>query len=429
MNIRRRSMTNALAAACFGLAASAFIAPASAQAPVDQQGRAQYDKILASTSARGAVTGVPPIVRIVSPLADTTLAVGASRPGAGSLNGSGFVVNLEVVTRDTKLIQLREATLAPPVFGIRNVPQLNLGIVNPDAPRMFVFFDVPLLDPNGGTFPAFHNFASAFNVAGTDDTPGPGVTAWLGWHVLESFPAGVKEATLTVAFTDDAGRTGFDQIKLKIDGGRVSGQSLTPPPETYAGASGAEDGPEVSLIAPRVPTSIAVGPTGSTLTANNGSLFFIHLSAVDRSGAGIALSETGLTTAGAPLNPAIPTGLIFDPIGIPNGANRGGPNRNFPGLNVTFDVPLRQPSGNIVPAGTNLAPLFDIAGSEVDTTGAVRVTSDWVVGGSLVVPPGKKSVTIDAAVTDNAGRTGRTRHVVTVSPTTSGQDLTAAPRL
>lgn len=298
-------------------------------------------------------------------------------------------------------------------------------------PRFFVFFGTPLLDPAGGTFPAFHNFASAFNVAGTDDTPGPGITSWLGWHVLESFPANVRETTLTVVFLDDAGRVGFDQVKLKVDRGRVSGQALTPFPETFKGASGATDdgtGPEVSLIAPRVPTSIAIGPNAG-LTPNNGSLFFIHLSAVDRSGAGIAVSENGRTGAGGVLNPQFPIGLIFDPAVIPNATNPGGPNRNFPGLTVTFDVPLRQPNGNVVPAGANLAGLFDVAGSEIDAKGKVRVTSDWVIGGSLVVPPGKQTVTIDASVTDNAGRTGSTRSIVGVSDFVSGQDMTANPTL
>jgi len=71
-------------------------------------------------------------------------------------------------------------------------------------------------------------------------------------------------------------------------------------------------------------------------------------------------------------NSNIPTGLIFDPTVIPS----GGPNRNFPGMIVTFDVPLRQPNGNIVPAGKNLAGLFDVADSEIDASGAVRTTAD-----------------------------------------------------
>src|SRR5262249_31132304 len=162
----------------------------------------------------------------------------------------------------------------------------------------------------------------------------------------------------------------------------------TPSPETFVGPAGVDDdgmGPEVSMIAPRVPTSIAIGPTDGSLNATNGSLFFIQVSALDRKHDGIAVSENGLTSAGAPVNAAIPAGLIFDPSVIPSAGHPGGPNRNFPGLTVTFDVPLRQPNGNIVPAGANLAGLFDVAGSEVDESGAIRTTADWVVGGSLVL--------------------------------------------
>ena len=102
-----------------------------------------------------------------------------------------------------------------------------------------------------------------------------------------------------------------------------------------------------------------------------------------------------------------------------------GPNRNYPGLTLTFDVPLRQPSGNVVPAGVNLAPLFDVAGSEIDAaSGAVRTTADWVVGGSLQMPQGQKTVTITASVTDNLGHKSTTKNVVAVSDVVSGQDLT-----
>jgi hypothetical protein len=64
----------------------------------------------------------------------------------------------------------RGTTLAPPVFGIRHVPELEAGKNNPDFPGLFVFFDTPLITPDGTVFPKFHNFASAFNVLGTDDT-------------------------------------------------------------------------------------------------------------------------------------------------------------------------------------------------------------------------------------------------------------------
>ena len=88
---------------------------------------------------------------------------------------------------------------------------------------------------------------------------------------------------------------------------------------------------------------------------------------------------------------------------------------------------LRQPNGNIVPAGTNLAPLFDVAGNEVDASGAIRTSTNWVVGGSLVLPEGKNSVTIVAKVSDNAGHTGSTKSILSISPIVSGQSLTPNP--
>lgn len=394
---------------------------ANATPSFPERGKALYDRLLAESNSQ-LRSGLAPIVRIVSPLADSKIAPGAASTSNKSFKGSGFVLNVEVVTRDRTSLDLKEATLAPPVFGIRNVDALNAGAPNPDVPGFYVFFDQPLVTPDGAILPAFNNFAAAFNVAGTDDTPGKGVTAWLGWHVLESVLASTQNVNLTVFFVDREGRIARDEIELNVDRSRPSGQDLTPDAETFRQIASAIDngGPEVSLIAPRVPTAIAVGPTDSSLNPTNGSLFFIHLSAVDRAGSGIALSETGQLADGNPRNPNIPTGLIFDPSVIPS----RGPNRNFPGMIVTFDVPLRQPNGNIVPAGANLAGLFDVAGSEIDASGAVRTTADWVIGGSLVVPAGKRSVTINASVTDNAGRTGATKAIVSVSGATSGQDLT-----
>ena len=428
------------------LGASALAGKAAAQQPDDGKDQApqfqsglgeaqsadhnasRYNNRIRITRDRGVVGDLAPIVRIVSPLADASVALGDSRIGNGSPNGAGFVLNLEVVTRGNVPLALREATLAPPVFGIRHVDLLGKGLPNIDAPGLHVFFDTDLITPDGQVLPKFQDFASAFNVAGTDDTPGMGITSWLGWHVLESLPPDVNDFTITAAFVDEAGRIGMDRIRLKVDNTRTSGQALTPAPDTYTGMGSADatGGPEVTMIAPRVPTSIAIGPKDNSLNANNGALFFIQVTALDRSGAGIAVSETGIRAD----NPNVtPFGIIFDPTRIANATagTTAGPNRNYPGLSLTFDVPLRQPNGNVVPAGMNLAPLFDVVGSEVDKDGSIRVTADWVVGGSLMVPDGKKTVTITAQVTDNVGRTGTARNVVGISQTVSGQTLTSAP--
>jgi hypothetical protein len=387
-----------------------------------------YTNVMRITPNDGVKGDLAPVVRIVSPLADSRVAPGESVIGGGSPNGAGFALNLEVVTRDGVPVRLREATLAPPVFGIRHVDSLNAGALNPDVPGLYVFFDCDLITPEGKVLPKFNNFASAFNVAGTDDTPGEGVTTWLGWHVLETVPANVDEFTLTAALVDDSGRIGMDRIKLRVDHTRRSGQALTPAPITLVtGDEGAPDAPQVTMIAPRVPTSVAIGPQDNTLNANNGALFFIQVSAVAQGNAEIAVSETGIREGFT--NP-LPVGLIFDPTRIPNPVlgTVAGFNRNFPGLELTFSVPLRQGNGNVVPAGVNLAPLFDVVGSEIDAAGRVRVTADWVVGASLLLPQGQKTVTIIAKVTDTLGRTGVTRNVLTVSQSQNGQILTPNPQ-
>ena len=247
-----------------GIAGLALL-PASAPAQVGQNDYEDtrtprtdpinYSSVISVTPRQGVKGDLPPIVRIVSPLADSRVAPGEAKLGVKSPNGSGFVVNLEIVTRDRTPIRLREATLPPP--GIRHVDQLNLGQPNPDAPGLYLFFDCDLITPDGTILPKFNNFASAFNIAGTDDTPGDGVTAWFGWHVLESVPDNVDEFTLTAAFVDEGGRIGMDQIKLKVDRSRRSGQALTPAPGgPLTGNENLPNAPEVSMIAPRVPTAI-----------------------------------------------------------------------------------------------------------------------------------------------------------------------------
>jgi hypothetical protein len=225
----------------------------------------------------------------------------------------------------------------------------------------------------------------------------------------------VKRVTITAEVRDALGRVGRDEVTVKVDRkAQEAGQALTPAPAPVAG-DGVDDadGPEVELIGPRDPSRVAVG------TPAAGSLVFFQVDALDRSGAGIGVSETGGAAADQPI------GLIRDGAQI----RVAGPNRNVPGFAFTFDVPLRQPNGNVVPAGQNLAPLFDVAGSVRDRRGgkAVRTTLDWVVGGALVMPAGKTTVTVTARVTDAAGRTGSAARVFGVSSAADGQQLTPAP--
>ena len=378
----------------------------------------QYKDIIKITNNKGAVGSLAPQVRFTSPLTGGLVARGDGLIGAGSTNGTGFVITLEVFTRDKIGVKINEATQTPAKPGIRHADLL--GQLNPEFPGLFVFIDKDLIKPDGGIIPKNTNLGTLFNIAGSDDTPGPGVTAWAGWHVLESFPLGTQDFTITAAVVDAAGRIGFDQIKVYVDPTLRSGNALTPDPSTFPGHGTVNaNGPNVEIIAPRVPTAIALGAQTGLPTATTSSLNFIQVNILDIAGTGIAVDEVGNTVTQPELGP----GSILDPTQLGRGDNR-----NFPGLKFTFDVPLQAPNGVFVPAGGNLAPVFNIVGSEVDPlTRAVRVVADWVVGGALILPTGKNFVTFTATVTDNRGNAGTAKRVFQVSNVLGGQLLTPAP--
>ncbi len=366
-------------------------------------------------------TSVPPVLNIVSPVEGATIMPGGrlGTPTALDYNGTGFAINLEIVTKDTVTSPTKES------LNIRNTA--NLGQPNVNLPGFTASLDVDLIKPDGGTIPKGTNLASLFNIAGTDDTPGPGVTTWVSWHVLESVAAGTSSMTLTTSVKDRAGRVATATRLLKVapgPGGVISGEALTPAPKPIIlGGADTPDGPTVTIVAPRTPTSISPGiQTAGVLPAppTSGALFFIEVSALDKSGNGINVAENG---AGGFGKSDADRGTIEDKT-----QSKLGVNRYAPGLNVTFDVPLLQPNGNVIPAGGNLAPVFNTAGSELDPSGFVRTTFGWTVGGTLQLPAGKTSVTIKAAVTDAAGKTGSATQVVQISPVQNGQLLTPAPR-
>lgn len=388
-----------------------------AQAEVDYS-KYVYKDVIRVINNGGVVGKLAPQMRITSPLNEARVARGVGLIGAGSNNGTGFALNLEIFMRDDVLVKLNEATQTPTDPGIRHDDLL--GQLNPEFPGLFVFIDKDLIKPDGTTIKKNTNLATLFNVGGTDDTPGPGVTAWVGWHVLESLPEGTEAFTITAAVVDTEGRIGFDKIDVKVDPTLSSGNALTPDPSTYPGDGAInENGPKVEIIAPRVPSAIAVGEQVALPTAETGSLNFIQVNILDLAAAGIAVDELGDTVTVPELGP----GSILDPtqLGI-------GPNRNFPGLHFSFDVALQAPSGVLVPAGGNLTPVFNVVGSEIDPlTGAVQVVADWVVGGSMILPPDRKFVTFTATVTDNQGNAGSATRRFRVSETLGGQMLTPAP--
>ena len=401
------------------LLASSLPAHASADdASITQTVSFQYNDIIRVINNKGAISNLGPQVRFTSPLNGALVARGDGLVGAGSTNGTGFAINLEVFTRSKIGVKINEATQTPSKPGIRHADLL--GQLNPEFPGLFVFIDKDLIKPDGGIIPKNTNLGTLFNIAGTDDTPGPGVTAWAGWHVLESFPVGTKDFTITAAVVDAAGRIGFDRIKVNLDPTLRSGNALTPDPSTFPGHGQVNtNGPNVEIIAPRVPTAIALGLQSGLPTEVNGSLNFIQVNILDIAGAGIAVDEVGDTVTRPELGP----GSILDPTQLGKGDNR-----NFPGLHFAFDVPLLAPTGVLVPAGGNLTPVFNIVGSEVDPlTRVVRVVADWVVGGSLILPPGKNFVTFTATVTDNRGNAGTAKRVFHVSNVLGGQLLTPAP--
>ena len=360
--------------------------------------------------ADGIETDAAPVLRIVSPAGGVSLARGEGLPGAGSFNGTGFSINLEMITHDRVGIAALEGT------NVRD-PSL-LGQSNPNLPTLKVTFDADLIKPDGTIIPAGTNLAPLFNIAGSDDTPGAGVTLWTGWHVLESFREETKSVTITASITDKSGRVATDVVTHRLLDGHLSGQGLTPnDPGVPGDGVDDRDGPEVTMIAPRSNSSIATGPqTGLPSPPANASLMFIQVSALDKSGAGIAINENGEGKADTA------RGTIAD--GSQIAAH--GPNRNYPGLFFTFDVPVQLANGTLIAPGQNLAPLFNIVGSEKAANG-VRSTAGWVVGGALVVPPGKTEVTAVARVTDNAGKSGSTTSTFGISTVVNGQELTPAP--
>ncbi|MGI8748860.1 MAG: hypothetical protein ACR2J4_11010, partial [Deinococcus sp.] len=61
-----------------------------------------------------------PIMRIVSPLGNALVSPGTGVQGTPTAlhTGAGFVINLEVVTRDDVKVKVREATVGPGSTGI-----------------------------------------------------------------------------------------------------------------------------------------------------------------------------------------------------------------------------------------------------------------------------------------------------------------------
>jgi hypothetical protein len=363
--------------------------------------------------------GLAPQVRITSPLDGAFIAPGNSRIGAGDPNGVGFAIVAEIHTRDNNHVSVDEDV------NIRNVKDL-FG-VNPQFPGLFVFIDEDLITPDGTIIPANTNLGPLFNIAGTDDTPGPGVTIWAGWHVLESInPRDGDSFNLTVAVVDDDGRVAFDRVKLNVaesvtDRFGTSGNGLTQNPGEPNRVSGGT-APIVEIIAPREPTAVTFGEAPP-----NGSLHYVQVNIIDKEG-DVVVDELGASDGlldPTSANLAAQFGRIDDPA-----AGVGNPNRNVPGFDFRFSVPSGAAGGN---ANVNVARVFNLAGSEVvlleDGTPAVRTVLNWVVAAPFVGSARDENfVTLTATVTDANGNRGvATRTVQLTDSATNGEELTPQP--
>ena len=364
--------------------------------------------------------GLVPQVRITSPLDGAFIAPGDSRIGSGDPNGAGFAIVAEIVARDNNVTVDEDVN-------IRNVE--NLFGVNPKFPGLSVFIDEDLITPDGTVIPANTNLGPLFNIAGTDDIPGTGVTTWAGWHVLESI--GLQEGdsfNLTVAVVDDRGRTAFDRVRLNVAGSMTdrfgtSGNGLTQNPDEPNRVFGGT-APIVEIVAPREPSAVTFGEAPP-----NGSLHYIQVNIIDKEG-DVVVDELGasdglLDPTNADL--AAQFGRIDD-----GAAGVGNPNRNVPGFDFQFSVPSGAAGGN---AKVNVARVFNVAGSEVilleDGTPAVRTVLNWVVGAPFVGSArNEEFVTFTATVTDANGNQGvATRTFQLTDSAANGDALTPQPEV
>jgi len=362
---------------------------------------------------------VGPQVRITSPLDGDFIAPGDSRIGAGSPNGTGFTIVAEIVTHDGVGVSVDEGV------NIRN--KQNLGGLNPQFPGLFVFIDEDLITPDGTIIAANTNLGPLFNIAGSDDSPGVGVTTWAGWHVLESIrPRNSDSFNLTVAVLDDAGRIGFDRVKLHVVDavtGRfgTSGNGLTQNPGEPNRVNGGT-APIVEIIAPREPSAVTFGQAPP-----NGSLHYVQVNIIDKEGDVVVDELGGADGLLDPANPdlAAQLGRIDD-----GAAGVGNPNRNVPGFDFRFSVPSGAAGGN---ANVNVARAFNIAGSEViileDGTPAVRTVLNWVVAAPFVGSARNENyVTVTATVTDANGNKGvATKSFQLTDSAVNGDALTPQP--
>jgi hypothetical protein len=240
--------------------------------------------------------------------------------------------------------------------------------------------------------------------------------------VLESIePSDGDTFNLTVAVVDDANRVAFDRVTLHVADSvtglyGTSGNGLTQNPGEPNRVEGGT-APIVEIIAPREPSAVTFGQAGP-----NGSLHYIQVNIIDREG-DVIVDELGgadgLLDPGSE-NLAAQFARIDDlAVGV------GNPNRNAPGFDFRFSVPVGTAGGL---ADVNVARAFNIAGSEVilleDGTPAVRTVLNWVVGAPFVLSALDESfVTFTAIVTDANGNQGVAARTFQLTDSAANGDL------
>ncbi len=162
--------------------------------------------------------------------------------------------------------------------------------------------------------------------------------------------------------------------------------------------------PLVEFLTPKAGSFVASGLSTPEKPSPQGQEFIITIRVTERE-----------------LTPRVKEGSSFSPGSLP------GPNPSFPALVFTFDSDFITPAGSVLSAGTNLAALFQFAGSEMTRGGAVAITFIWFVGGSI--PQNVARLTMTAAITDEAGfeSLGKQSLTVGVLPGISGDMLTENP--
>ena len=225
----------------------------------------------------------------------------------------------------------------------------------------------------------------------------------------------MKNFTITASVRDAAGRIGTDVVKVKVDKHGTSGQALTPAPTAVTG-DGLDDydGPEVTLVGPRDPSSLALGTRRGAR---------VHL--LPGLGASTGPAPASASTRTVTGSPHRPWGSFVTRAQFASARRQ--PQLPRPGIHLRRGFSPRQ-RGNR-PGRPEFGAGVRYRGKHAQSPRKRPRHYDriWVAGGRFVMPAGKTTVTVTARVTDNAGKTGSVSRTFGVSAVANGQLLTPQP--